>query len=310
MAVAVKSSLPPGPLVSVRTPPEPMVWDGSWLYRWPLGSARTPSFLKLGARGPELQSLEGGQNQTREGGSVSPGHPLGILPVGGVRLVQSVEGMGAAHFWSFPRRGLLEQINQPVVFPQGLPAFLYDLYFIVEEEEISKRASPLPQQTERKSSRIRHFELNLCLSSLCQVWKYDDRWRGGRFRVHTRHSSGPLAHTSILRVCPNPPWGPRLSRTPRGSCPRTTSDGQAASFPPYLRAGPAATLNGRHWPVWTRLAQAKRRALSGESWAWGTKLPQLRPEVTHKAGQCSPTERQETPRPAPTSRRVGSPAKL
>lgn len=251
MAVAVKSSLSPGPLVSVWTPPEPMVWDGSWPYRWPLGPARTPSFLKLGARGLELQSLEGGQNQTREGGSLSPGHPRGVLPVGGVRLVQSVEGMRAAHFWSFPRRVLLEQINQPVVFPQGLPAFLYDLYFIVEEE-ISKRASPFPHQTERKSSRIRHFELNLCFSSLCQVWKYDDRWRGRVLCSHAPQLRTP-AHRSILSVCSNPPWGPRLSRTPGGSCPRTTSDGQAASFPPCLRAGPGSHSE---WPALACLDKA------------------------------------------------------
>ena len=110
VAVAVKSSLPPGPLVSVQTPPEPVMWGGSCLCRWPLRPARTLTFLKSGARGLELQSSEGGRNHTREGGSVSPGHPLGVLPAGGVRLVQSVEGMGAAHFWSFPRRGLLSHL--------------------------------------------------------------------------------------------------------------------------------------------------------------------------------------------------------
>lgn len=251
MAVAVKSSLPPGPLVSVQTPPEPVVWGGSWLCRWPLDPARTLSFLKSGARGLELQSLEEGQNQTREGGSVSPGHPLGVLPAGGGRLVQSVEGMGAARFWSFPRRGLLEQRNRPVVFLQGLPAFLYDLCFIVEEE-ISKSASPLPHQTERKCSRIGHFELNLCFSSLCQVWIYDDRWRGGGgFHVHTRCSSGPLAHTSILGVCPNPPWGPRLSWALGGCCPQTTSDRQAASFPPQAGLGSRS-----EWPALAHLDKA------------------------------------------------------
>lgn len=250
-AVAVKSSLPPGPLVSVQTLPEPMMWGGSCLCRWPLRPAWTLTFLKSGARGLELQSLEGGWNHTGEGGSVSPGNPLGVLPAGGVRLVQSVEGMGAAHFWSFPRRGLLEQINRPVVFLQGLPAFLYDLCFIVEEE-ISKSASPLPHQTERKSSRIRHFELNLCFSSLCQVWIYGDRWRqGGGFHVHTLRSSGPLAHTSILGMSPNPPWGPRLSRTLGGCCPRTTSGRQAASFLPRAGLGSCS-----EWPALAHLDKA------------------------------------------------------
>ena len=166
-------------------------------------------------------------------------------------MVQSVEGMGVARFWSSPRQGLLEQRNRPVVFLQGLPAFLYDLCFIVEEE-ISKSASPLPHQTERKSSRIRHFELNLCFSSLCQVWIYGDRWRqGGGFHVHTRRSSGPLAYTSILGMCPNPPWGPRLSWAPGGCCPQTTSDRQAASFPPQAGLGSRS-----EWPALAHLDKA------------------------------------------------------
>lgn len=310
MAVAGKSSLPPGPLVSVRTPPEPMVWDGSWLYRWPLGPTRTPSFLKLGARGLELQSLERGQNQTREGGSVSPGHLLGVLPVGGVRLVQPVEGMAAAHFWSFPRRGLLEQISQPVVFPQGLPALLYDLYFIVEEET-SKRASPLPHRTERKSSRIRHFDLNLCFSSLPGVEIRRQVAGRGRGSVFTRAAAPDPWPTRPSSACVLTLPGDPGCRRPQGApaLEPLLMDKQLPSRPASGR-DQAATLNGQHWPIWTRLAQAKRQALSGESWARGTKLPQSRPEVTHKAGQCSPTEREEPPRPVPTSRRAGSPAKL
>lgn len=81
---------------------------------------------------------------------------------GGVRLVQSVEGMGAAHFWSFPRRGLLEQINRPVVFLQGLPAFLYDLCFIVEEE--ISRAPPL-SPTKQKGNPAESDTLNLICAS-------------------------------------------------------------------------------------------------------------------------------------------------
>lgn len=51
--------------------------------------AWTLTFLKSGARGLELQSLEEEVEPHRreKGGSVSPGNPLGVLPAGGWRLV-------------------------------------------------------------------------------------------------------------------------------------------------------------------------------------------------------------------------------
>lgn len=173
------------------------------------------------------------------------------------------------------------------------------MIYVLSLRRRSRRAPPL-SPTKQKGNAAESDTLNLiCASHLFARCGY--MMTGGE----------GVGGSMFTRVAAPDPWPTR----PSSACvltlpgdPGSRGPWGAAALRPLLidkqlpsrpRQGWAAALNGRHWPTWTRLAQAKRRALSRESWVWGTKLPQPRPGVTHKAGQCSPTEREEPPRPGP-----------
>lgn len=173
------------------------------------------------------------------------------------------------------------------------------MIYVLSLRRRSQRAPPL-SPTKQKGNPAESDTLNLiCASHLFARCGYTvtggGRAGGSMFTRSAAPDPWPTRPSSAcLLTLPGDPG----SRGPWGAAALgpLLVDKQLLSCP---GRGWAAALNGQHWPTWTRLAQAKTWALSRESWVWGTKLPQPQPGVTHKAGQCSPTEREEPPRPAP-----------
>ena len=209
---------------------------------------------EVGSQGPGAAELGRGAGPNQRGWECEPRASSGGPSSGRGALGPVCGGHGGGSLLEFstPRPVGADKAASCVSAGVALPFFMI---YILSLRRRSRREPPL-SPTKPKGNPAESDTLNLiCASHLfarCGNMTTGGGG-GGRFRVHTRCSSGPLAHTSILSVCPNPPWGPRLSRTPGGSCLRTTSDGQAASFPPCLRAGP-----GSHpeWPTLARLDKA------------------------------------------------------
>lgn len=205
--------------------------------------------------------------------------------------------MGAAHFWSFPHSRPVGQIRPASCVSAGLPAFLYDLCFIVEEE-ISRERLPSPPPNRRNPAESDTLNL-ICASHLFARCGYTVT---GGVVVPCSHAprSGPwptCPSSACLLTLPGDPG----SRGPGGLLPPgpLLVDKQLLSCP---EAGLGSCSEWPFGPLGQGWHKEIDMGLVQGSWVWGTKLPQPLTWGSPQPGSVLPQSERSPPNSPPPGR--------